>query len=78
MYEKRFEVISTAYGHPRGWNDGIERVTDLFLDTGGLVVFWILEGTGLFAEAFSRHGLEVAGGRQPGMLIAARRYVPKG
>ena len=36
-------------------------------------------GSGLFAEAFAQHGLEVAGvDVNPEMIVAAKRFVPKG
>lgn len=81
MYEKRFEGdINRLRAPERVERLEVERVTDLFLESGASgSVLDLGTGTGLFAEAFSRHGLEVAGvDANPEMLIAARRYVPKG
>jgi len=81
MHEKRFEGdINRLRAPERIERLEVERVTDLFLESGATgSVLDLGTGTGLFAEAFSRRGLEVAGvDANPGMLIAARRYVPKG
>jgi ubiquinone/menaquinone biosynthesis C-methylase UbiE len=58
----------------------VERVVALCLDTADIKsVLDVGVGSGLFAEAFVRHGLEVAGvDVNPEMIIAARRFVPKG
>jgi SAM-dependent methyltransferase len=81
MHEKRFEGnIDRLRAPERVERLEVERVMDLFLEsraTGS--VLDLGTGTGLFAEAFSRRGLDVAGvDANPEMLIAARRYVPKG
>jgi len=58
----------------------VERVVDLCLENHQIIsVLDVGTGTGLFAEAFSRRGMEVAGvDVNPEMLAAARRFVPKG
>ncbi len=81
MHEKRFEGnIDRLRSPERVERLEVERVADLFLEngaTGG--VLDIGTGTGLFAEAFSKRGLEVSGlDANPEMLVAARQFVPKG
>ena len=81
MHEKRFEGdIDRLRAPERMERLEVERVTDLFLESGATgSVLDVGTGTGLFAEAFSRRGLEVTGvDVNPEMLAAARRYVPKG
>jgi SAM-dependent methyltransferase len=81
MHEKRFEGdIDRLRAPERVERLEVERVTDLFLESGATCsVLDVRTGTGLFAEAFSRRGWEVAGvDANPEMLIAARRYMPKG
>jgi len=58
----------------------VERVVGLCLEASDLKsVLDVGVGSGLFAEAFSQHGLEVAGvDVNPEMIIAAKRFVPKG
>jgi len=58
----------------------VERVVALCLDATDLKsVLEVGIGSGLFAEAFVQHGLEVAGvDVNPQMIVAARRFVPKG
>ncbi len=81
MHEKRFKGdIDRLRSPERVERLEVERVTDLFLENGTTgSVLDVGTGTGLFAEAFSRRGLEVTGvDANPEMLIAARRYVPNG
>jgi SAM-dependent methyltransferase len=81
MHEKRFEGSLDRLRSPeRVERLEVEHVTDLFLEnaTTGSVLD-VGTGTGLFAEAFSRRGLTVAGvDANPEMLAEALRYVPKG
>jgi ubiquinone/menaquinone biosynthesis C-methylase UbiE len=58
----------------------VDRVLSLCLEAMDLKsVLDVGVGSGLFAEAFSKHGLEVAGiDVNPEMIVAARKYVPKG
>jgi ubiquinone/menaquinone biosynthesis C-methylase UbiE len=58
----------------------VERVVDLALEGGPVQsVLDIGTGSGVFAEAFARHGLPVTGiDTNPEMLQAARGYVPSG
>jgi ubiquinone/menaquinone biosynthesis C-methylase UbiE len=55
-------------------------VTDLCLEGGEIAgVLDVGTGTGLFAESFSNHGLQVSGlDANPEMLAAARQFVPEG
>ncbi|MBE3039541.1 MAG: methyltransferase domain-containing protein, partial [Chloroflexi bacterium] len=81
MHEKRFEGdIDRLRAPERVERLEVERVTNLFLECGATgIVLDVGTGTGLFAEAFSRRGLEVTGmDANPEMLAAASRYVPKG
>jgi SAM-dependent methyltransferase len=58
----------------------VERVVTLSLE--GTVIKGVLDvgvGSGLFAEEFSKRGLEVAGvDVNPEMIVAAKQFVPKG
>jgi ubiquinone/menaquinone biosynthesis C-methylase UbiE len=58
----------------------VERVVTLSLE--GTVIKGVLDvgvGSGLFAEEFSKRGLEVAGvDVNPEMIVAAKQYVPTG
>jgi ubiquinone/menaquinone biosynthesis C-methylase UbiE len=58
----------------------VERVVGLCLEAANLKsVLDVGVGSGLFAEAFAQHGLEVAGvDINPEMIVAAKRFVPKG
>lgn len=81
MHEKRFEGdIDRLRAPERVECLEVERVTDLCLEAGEITsVLDVGTGTGLFAEAFSRHGLEVLGvDANPEMVVAASQFVPKG
>ncbi len=81
MHEKRFKGdINRLRAPERVERLEVERITELCLESGAIgSVLDVGTGTGLFAETFSRRGLEVAGEDvNPEMLAAARRYVPKG
>ena len=81
MHEKRFEGdIDRLRAPERVERLEVERVVDLCLENGKFhSILDIGTGSGLFAEAFSRRGLEVSGvDSNPEMLVAARRYMPKG
>jgi ubiquinone/menaquinone biosynthesis C-methylase UbiE len=58
----------------------VEHVVGLCLEAANLKsVLDVGVGSGLFAEAFAQHGLEVAGvDINPEMIVAAKRFVPKG
>jgi ubiquinone/menaquinone biosynthesis C-methylase UbiE len=58
----------------------IERVVTLSLEGADIKsVLDVGVGSGLFAEAFSQQGLEIAGvDVDPEMIIAAKQFVPKG
>ena len=58
----------------------VERVISLCLEAADLKsVLDVGVGSGLFAEEFSQRGLEVAGvDVNPEMIVAAKRFVPKG
>jgi ubiquinone/menaquinone biosynthesis C-methylase UbiE len=58
----------------------VERVVTLSLEGADIKsVLDVGVGSGLFAEAFGQHGLEVAGvDVNPEMILAAKQYVPKG
>jgi len=81
MHEKRFEGAPERLRTPdRVERLEVEKVTNLCLD--GKRITSILDvgtGSGLFAEVFSKHGLEVSGvDANPEILAAARQYVPAG
>jgi ubiquinone/menaquinone biosynthesis C-methylase UbiE len=81
MHEKQFDgAIERLRAPERVGRLEVERVADLCLESGQFKsVLDIGVGSGLFAEAFSRHGLIVAGvDINPQMLPAARQYVPQG
>lgn len=81
MHGKRFEGEIERLRLPeRVARLEVERVVDLCLENGHITsVLDVGTGTGLFAEAFSKRGIEVAGvDVNPEMLVAARRFVPKG
>jgi ubiquinone/menaquinone biosynthesis C-methylase UbiE len=81
MHEKRFEGNIERLRTPeRVKMLEVERVVHLCLEgrRSGSVLD-IGTGTGLFAEAFARHGMEVSGvDANPEMLVAARKFVPQG
>jgi ubiquinone/menaquinone biosynthesis C-methylase UbiE len=58
----------------------VERVVALCLEAANLeCLLDVGVGSGLFAEAFAQHGLEVAGvDVNPEMIVAAKQFVPKG
>jgi ubiquinone/menaquinone biosynthesis C-methylase UbiE len=58
----------------------VERVVALCLEAVDLKsVLDVGVGSGLFAEAFVQHGIEVAGvDINPEMIVAAKQFVPKG
>jgi len=58
----------------------VERVVALCLEAAHLKsVLDVGVGSGLFADPFVQHGLEVAGvDVSPEMIVAARRFVPRG
>lgn len=81
MHERRFhEGIERLRSPERLARLEVKRVVDLAL--GGIHPDTILDigtGSGVFAEAFAAQGLAVTGlDSNPGMLDAARRYVPGG
>ena len=81
MHEKRFEGSVERLRTPeRVARLEVERVVSLCLETLDLkTVLDVGVGSGLFAEAFFRRGLEVAGvDVNPEMIAAARQFVPQG
>jgi SAM-dependent methyltransferase len=81
MHEKRFEGDIARLRFPeRVERLEVERVVDLCLENG--MVHSVLDvgtGTALFAESFSKRGLEVSGvDVNPEVLVAAYQFVPKG
>ncbi len=81
MHEKRFEGdIDRLRAPERVERLEVERVVDLCLENGKFhSILDIGTGSGLFAEAFSKRGLEVSGvDSNPEMLAAARQFVSKG
>ena len=81
MHEKRFEGdIGRLRAPERVERLEVKRVTDLCLEKEEITrVLDVGTGTGLFAESFFEHGLEVSGlDVNPEMLVAARKFVPKG
>ncbi len=81
MHEKRFEGdIARLRSPERVERLEVERVVDLCLMTDQIdSVLDVGTGTGLFAEAFSKHGLAVSGvDVNPEMLTALRSFVPNG
>ena len=82
MHEKQFEGAPERLRTPeRVERLEVERVTSICLESGDAItsVLDIGTGSGLFAEAFSKRGLEVSGvDANPEMLISARQFVPKG
>jgi ubiquinone/menaquinone biosynthesis C-methylase UbiE len=81
VHEKRFEGDIARLRTPeRVERLEVERVVSLCLESVPLdEVLDVGTGTGLFAESFSKHGLEVSGvDANPEMLTAASQFVPKG
>jgi SAM-dependent methyltransferase len=81
MHEKRFDGDIDRLRTPeRVERLEVERVVGICLEDGGFACLLdVGTGSGLFAESFSQHGLQVAGvDVNPEMLVAARRFVPKG
>lgn len=81
MHEKRFDgEIERLRVPERVARLEVERVTSLCLESADLkTVLDVGVGSGLFAEAFVRHGLEVAGvDVNSQMVVAARQFVPQG
>lgn len=81
MHEKRFEGdIARLRSPERADRLEVERVVDLCLqDRPGASVLDVGTGSGLFAEAFAKRGMAIFGvDVNPDMLVAARRFVPKG
>jgi ubiquinone/menaquinone biosynthesis C-methylase UbiE len=81
MHEKRFEGDILRLRLPeRVERLEVERVVDLCLGKGQFKnLLDVGTGSGLFAEAFSKRGLQVSGvDVNPEMLVAARHSVPDG
>ena len=81
MHEKQFNgAVERLRSPERVARLEVERVVDLCLESGKFqTVLDVGVGSGLFAEAFSRRGLKVAGvDINPQMTSAARQFVPKG
>jgi len=81
MHEKQFDgSIERLRSPERVARLEVERVAGLCLESGNFkTVLDVGVGSGLFAEAFYRRGLKVAGvDINPHMLPAARQFVPQG
>ncbi|MBP1703805.1 MAG: Methyltransferase type 11 [Chloroflexi bacterium] len=81
MHEKQFDgAVERLRSPERVVRLEVERVADLCLESGGFkTVLDVGVGSGIFAEAFSRRGLVVAGvDINPQMVTAARQFVPQG
>ena len=81
MHEKRFDgEIERLRAPERVARLEVEQVVSLCLESADLKnVLDVGVGSGLFAEAFSQHELEVAGiDANPEMIAAARLFVPQG
>jgi ubiquinone/menaquinone biosynthesis C-methylase UbiE len=81
MHERRFHADRSLLRSPiRIELLEVERVVELCLEAfAAKSVLDVGTGTGLFAEAFSSQGLEVAGiDASREMIETARRYVPQG
>jgi ubiquinone/menaquinone biosynthesis C-methylase UbiE len=81
MHAKQFDgAIERLRSPERVRRLEVERVTGLCLDSEDFKnVLDVGVGSGLFAEVFYRHGLQVTGvDINPKMLPAARQFVPQG
>jgi ubiquinone/menaquinone biosynthesis C-methylase UbiE len=81
MHEKRFDgEIDRLRAPERVARLEVDRVTSLCLESADLkTVLDVGVGSGLFAEAFGRRGLEVSGvDVNPQMIVAARQFMPLG
>jgi ubiquinone/menaquinone biosynthesis C-methylase UbiE len=81
MYERRFKGDVRRLRAPeRVERLEINRVIDLCLEGKAITsVLDIGTGSGLFAEAFSKHGLNISGlDVNPEMVETAHQFVPKG
>jgi ubiquinone/menaquinone biosynthesis C-methylase UbiE len=81
MQERRFEGDISRLRFPERMDRlEVERVVDLCLENGDArSLLDVGTGTALFAESFSKRGLEVSGvDVSPEMLAAAQQFVPKG
>jgi ubiquinone/menaquinone biosynthesis C-methylase UbiE len=81
MHERRFEGdVSRLRSPERVERLEVEKVTGLCLEKGNAhSVLDVGTGSALFAESFSKHGLEVSGvDANPEMIAAAQKFVPKG
>ena len=81
MHEKQFDgAIERLRSPERVRRLEVERVTGLCLEAGDFkTVLDVGVGSGLFAEVFYQHGLQVTGvDINPKMLPAARQFVPQG
>ncbi len=81
MHEKRFHAdISRLRSPQRLTLMEVDRVVEMSLE--GIDARTMLDvgtGTGVFAEAFGKHGLMISGiDPNPEMLAAAREYAPEG
>jgi ubiquinone/menaquinone biosynthesis C-methylase UbiE len=81
MHERRFEGDISRLRFPERMERlEVERVVDLCLENGDAhSILDVGTGTALFAEAFSKRGLDVSGvDVSLEMLAAAQQFVPKG
>lgn len=81
MHKKRFSGSIVNLRSPeRVKHLEVQRVISLCLENVSIQsILDVGTGSGLFAEAFSEHGLEVSGvDANQEMRITARSYVPKG
>ncbi len=81
MHERRFQGDIARLRSPERVDLlEVDRVVDLCLEGAPMGrALDVGTGTGLFAEAFSRRGMQVAGvDVNPAMLAAARMFVPTG
>jgi ubiquinone/menaquinone biosynthesis C-methylase UbiE len=81
MHEKQYDgTVERLRSPDRVARLEVGRVASLCLEAGDyMTALDVGVGSGLFAEAFSQHGLKVAGvDVNPQMLPAARQYVPGG
>ena len=81
MHERRYDgTIERLRSPERVDRLEVERVVSLCVENGSVAtVLDVGTGSGLFAEAFARHGAQIAGvDVNPEMLDAARGFVPEG